>query len=338
MTEKQEATNKEMAEKMQKAMEAKDQKMQEDLQKQSKQMREMYEKQLEAITAKMTNVSRTEENFRKMQDTKNADGFARIAGYGKEKDKLVNIVGKAIALEKSGKPANVPNGILFYGPMGNGKSTFAGAFAKQLCCRLDDSVESNLDEDGNVDAAQNLKNIREAAKNGQEHFEKTGQRTIIQIDELDAFAPKELPKLTGAMKDFMDNVSKKYHCTIFATTNHPEDIDPILLRDGRFDLKAGLPPADKSNALAVLKHYGDKVADETVNFDELADEIVKVQPDEAYSNARIESVVTRFMQENSELEKMSHTDFLQSIRETDPDISKRDLDKFAEQIKYMKGV
>jgi len=328
LTVKNEAENKRLMAEMKEAMEKKDLKMQEELKRQSSQMQEMYEKQLERITAKMTNVSNTEEIFRKMQDTTNLNGFAKIAGYHTEKEKLKNLVGNAVALEKSRKPADVPNGILFYGPKGNGKSTFAEALAGQLDSRIV-KIPNVLDD------AENMRNVRAAAEQAQSSFETDGIRTIIQIDEFDEFAPKG-SRITGPLKGFMDDVSKKYHCTVFATTNYPENIDDILLRDGRFKVKVALPVADKPNALAVLKHYGEKFADTTVNFDKLSDEIVKTQPNEAFSNDRIRSVVESFLAENTDKLKMSHNDFLKSIKVVGPDILKDALNKFIEQIKYVK--
>jgi len=325
---KNEADNKRLMAEMKEAMEKKDLRMQEEIKRQAIQMQEMYEKQLERITAKMTNVSNIEAIFRKLQDTRNLNGFGKIAGYHTVKEKLKNSVGNAVALEKSQKPADVPNGILFYGPKGNGKSTFAEALAGQLDCRIV-KIPNVLDD------AENMKSVRTAAEKAQESFEKDGIRTIIQIDEFDEFAPKG-SRITGALKGFMDTVSNEFHCTVFATTNHPENIDDILLRDGRFKPKVDLPVADKPNALAVLKHYGEEFADKTVNFDELAAKIVGNQPNEAFSNDRIRSVVHKFMEEHTEKLKMSHNDFLQSIKEQGPDIFKDALDKFAEQIKYVK--
>lgn len=100
-----------------------------------------------------------------IEDLKNPKGFAQIAGYGEQKNVLMTRAGIDIALERNRKPAEVPNGIFFFGPKGCGKTTFADAFAKQLDCRLV-KIENTLD------AAENIKNLREAALQGQKHFKK----------------------------------------------------------------------------------------------------------------------------------------------------------------------
>ena len=168
----------------------------------------------------------------------------------------------------------------------------------------------------------------------QERFEETGVRTIIQIDEFDDFAPKG-SKIVGPLKSFMDNVSQKMHCTIFATTNYPEKIDDILLRDSRFEVKVPLSPADKPNALAILKYYGEKFADNTVNFEKLADEITKGLPLVAYSNDRLSHLVSSYAKKHN-LTKLSHMDFMESIKALNPDIKKETMELFKKQIEYIK--
>lgn len=267
-----------------------------------------------------------------IEDLKNPKGFAQIAGYGEQKNVLMTRAGIDIALERNRKPAEVPNGIFFFGPKGCGKTTFADAFAKQLDCRLV-KIENTLD------AAENIKNLREAALQGQKHFKKTGQRTVLLIDEFDNFSNATYgqgKKAIGALKGFMDTVSKDYHCTVFATSNFPEEIDRILLK--YFGIKVGLPPANKSNALAVLKHYGEKFADKSVNFDKLSEHLTKGLPNGAYSNAQIKSVVHHFLINNLEKTKMSHGDLIQSIKEVGPDISKQTLKTFKKQLEYVKRI
>lgn len=330
ITKEHEKKNQELLTRMEEALKQKDEKMLKDLAQQKAEMRALYEEQIKAVTANMTKVSNTEAILREIANTKNQKGFGKIGGYAQEKEILTNLVGNAIGVERSGETVDVPNGILFFGPKGNGKSTFADAFAGQIGCRLV-KIEDVVNDEAN------MANLRAAAEKAQRDFEQDRIRTILQVDELEDFAPNG-SRITGSLKGFMDSVSSKYHCTVFATTNYPEKINDILLRDGRFSIKVGLAPADEQNAAEVLKRHGQGFADESVKFDELAAAITKPQPEAAFSNARIESVVTKFKKAHTDVLKMTHGDFLQSIEQVGPDITKKALEIFKGQLEYMKRI
>ena len=307
-------------------------------------LRKEYEEKYKEKTEGTKRAQFVYEMYEKMHKTNSQKGFGSVAGYQKEKDVLLTHIGNSIIAERSGQPADVPNGILFYGPKGNGKSLFAKAFAEQLDCH---NTKIELD----VDDMTNWKNLQIAAQKAQENFEKDGKRTIIRIEEFEAFAPQGADKLIAALKSFMDDVSEKYHATIFATTNFPEKIDDKLIRSGRF-VKVPLAPANKENVIEILKHYGKDYADESVNFEELAEEIVKVQPEAAFSNAKIKAIIRSLVEgqvgpENTNNSfvfanfvkkgcKISQRDIMENIKKMGADISKAALDKFLEQIKYVK--
>ncbi len=324
---KKEQETAELIKKMEEAREKRDQKMEERFEKELQRMQKMYEEQIKAKAQQAEKVRNVEEIFKKMNEVNENKGFGRIAGYRKEKDILMNYVGSPIALEKDGQKAEVPNGILFFGPKGNGKTVFAESFAQQLDCNL-------IKLEDTLDPAENMRNLRMVAENAQTKFENSGIRTIIQIDEFDDFAPKG-SRIVGPLKSFMDKVSKNFHCTIFATTNFPEKIDDILLRSGRFEVKVPIAPADTQNALAILKYYGKGFADSTVNFEKLAEKVTSTLPEAAFSNDRLKHVICSYAKEHN-LTKMSQNDFLQSIKELGPDIKKDALELFKTQIQYVK--
>ncbi len=296
-------------------------------------LKEFYDKQMNVKAQEAEKVRNIEVLYQKMNQIKENKGFGKIAGYQDIKDLLISLVGNSIVLEKDGQNILVSNGILFFGPKGSGKTTFAEAFAEQLDCNLV-KVENLLD------SSENLKNLRKELDKGKKLFEEKGLRTILQIDEFDEFAPAG-DRIVGPLKMIFDNVSKKYHCTFFLTTNYPEKIDTILMRDGRLDVKVPLSIADKKNALEVLKHYGASFADETVDFESLADLIVSQNSEAAYSNARIENIVTAFIsscKSKGKTEVMSHKDFVTSIKNIQPDITKEAMNLFKKQIEFMKHV
>lgn len=261
--------------------------------------------------------------YEKMSDRTNEKGFGRIAGYEDEIRILLDHVGTPILAEKEGKPAEVPGGVLFFGPKGNGKTTFANAFANHLDCNLV-RLSAGLSDEKNLD------NLKRIAAQGKELFERTRKRTIILINEFDTFVPKG-SLITEHLKDFMDTISSQYHCTVFATTNHPVDIDDTLLRDGRF-WKVGLPPANTSNAEAILRHYLKGFAAKNVDYKKLAEAVTSVQPNTAYSNDRIEKILAALTPTKKNL---TTNEILQAIKSKAPDIEKVALDLYRSQVRLM---
>ncbi|DAB16846.1 TPA: hypothetical protein CPT98_06990 [Candidatus Gastranaerophilales bacterium HUM_19] len=299
----------------------------EEINKIREELKKEFETKYKAKTEESERTRNMEEMFQKMHETNTAKGFGKIAGYKAEKEDLLTQIGNSIIAEKSGQPAEIPNGILFYGPKGNGKTLFAKSFAEQLDCN---HIKVNVD----VDDMENARNIKNAAKQAKEHFEKTGIRTIIQIDEFDGFLPFESDnRFRAYMKDLLDNISTKYHATIFATTNYPEKIDDIVLRPGRFSVAIPLSPANKENTLDIVKHYVKGFADDTVNCEKITDELIKVQPEEAYSNAKIKFIIKNLISDIVEKGKkaFNHNELLDCIKKSAPDISKKTLTEFLAQ-------
>ena len=293
-------------------------KLQEDLENQNLQMQTKHEAEMNKLVSSINDSVKPIDPVKRMTNVSKPDGFKTIAGYKDQKSLIINHFGTPAALEKYGKSANVPNGILLFGPNGCGKSTFVNAIAGQFECQLIEIPNAFNDK-------ENMKNLRVASSQAKELFEKNGIRTIIHIDKFDEFAPKG-SRITGALKGFMDTVSKEYHSTVFATTTAPEKIDDILLRDGRFKAKIAVPPANKENALAILRHYASDFADRLIDYDKLAEKIVTTKGEEAFSNAQIKAAIQTLNQEA----------LMQNITTLGSDIGKEALELFKHQVEQVK--
>ncbi len=319
-------------------------KLQEELKLKLEEIQKAQKTEMDEITKDIKDLMQSSSVFEKIDNKANLKGFGKIAGYQDQINTLLDHFGTPIALERLGKTADVPGGILFFGPQGNGKTTFAEAFAGQLGCEL---VKITPEPD----AKTNWHNLEKIAKGAQARFEKNRTRTVILINEFDNFAfngPKNGFKrvieaisslrfvdINIKLKKFIDECSKKYHCTIFATTNYPERIDKGLLISSQL-YKTGLPPASKANAAAVLKHYAEGFAESGINYEELAEQIVKNQPNEAYSNSKIKSVVMDLVKaDGNKTRKITQEDLRKSIENKGTDISKQDLDNFNKQLEYI---
>lgn len=183
----------------------------------------------------------------------NSKGFQKIAGYDKEKNILDKYFISEIQKEQAGEKANVPNSVLFFGPTGNGKTTFARAFAAETGCNLVpfNMHTTSLDKSNKIF----INKIQKIAERSESDFQKTGNRTIIFIDEISKACDNKSPML-NELRDFLSNCSERYHCTVFATTNHPLTIAfPLTGEDSLFPYIVSMDPPNLQNKIDVLKYY-----------------------------------------------------------------------------------
>ena len=175
-------------------------------------------------------------NSLKAKLSDNTKGFGRIAGYQKEKNILNKYFINEIKKEKSGEKTEIPNSVLFFGPTGNGKTTFARAFAAETECKLEIGRSANFIEmlDSKLNKAENL-------------FKTNKIRTILFIDEFDKIANEDTTSLKK-LNEILQNCSEKYHCTIFATTNNPLNIAlPLTGEKSAFSYIVSVDPPNTQN-------------------------------------------------------------------------------------------
>ena len=133
----------------------------------------------------------------------------------------------------------LPTGVLFHGPSGTGKTAAARALAKEVGW----AFLSVAGPDLLADRSRLDKLFTEA---------KDIRPTLIFIDEADDVLRNRqtsgAPELTNKLLTIMDGADDRIKDIVWiAATNHPDQIDPALLRSGRFTEKVvfSKPPADK---------------------------------------------------------------------------------------------
>lgn len=272
--------------------------------------------------------------FRKKQ------GFLQIAGYKTEKDILYKYFISEIAKAKKGEKANIPNSILFFGPQGNGKTTFATAFAQEIGCEKPIKINAY---GNNKKAACNkfYKNLIKGAEKSEENYKKTGEISVLFIDEIDSFTDKDstiLPEL----KEFLNSCYEKYHCVVFAATNYPLRIAlPLDEEKDIFPYIASVDPPSKENKIEILKFYLEETLDKKPTdeqYEKLADIMEKQEFDTfcTYSIANIRNNVCKY----NTNKKLTFEQILGNLlnNKTKPNIPDDDLNEYYDAMdKLMKN-
>lgn len=169
------------------------------------------------------------------------------------------------------KKAKFPTGILFYGPPGTGKTMLAKAIAHESKCKFFAMSGSDFIE---MYAGRGAARVRELFKEARKNTP-----CIIFIDELDAIGRKrghdsngEENQTINALLSELDGFSSKGNIMVMAATNRIEELDPALIRSGRFGKHIKVPlPMTKEERMKIINIHKIKDAyDESVDFNQLS--------------------------------------------------------------------
>jgi transitional endoplasmic reticulum ATPase len=184
---------------------------------------------------------------------------------------------------------NPGGGVLLYGPPGTGKTMLAKATAGEIDATFFRISPADVLSKWVGEAEQNIKKLFDAA--AQE------TRAIIFIDEIEALIParrdegssvmqRVVPQILQGMEGFDE---KSVSPILFmGATNVPWQLDPAVLRPGRFDEKVYIPLPDLAARRKMLDIYlGKRPVADGVDLDALARDM------EGYSGADIKYICDR---------------------------------------------
>lgn len=199
------------------------------------------------------------------------NGFADVAGMDLLKEQLQSDV---IDLLHDQERANslgltIPNGLLFYGPPGCGKTYFAEKFAEELKCNYIyvkcSDVASPYIHGGQEKIAAIFQEARVKAP------------SIIFLDEIDALL-KSRDKHNnvseaGEVNEFLEQLNNcgKDKVLVIGATNKPKEIDEAALRAGRLELKYFIPLPDQPTRSQLFKiELSKRSSSELIDYDKLS--------------------------------------------------------------------
>jgi cell division protease FtsH len=177
----------------------------------------------------------------------------QVAGLDEAKAELrevVDFLREPKRFEKLG--ARVPKGILLHGPPGTGKTLAAKAVANESGARFyAQSASAFVEMFAGLGAARIRKLFEEARKNAP---------AIVFIDELDAVGQarngsgihREQDQTLNQLLVELDGFGPRDQVVVMGASNRLQDLDPALLRPGRFDRQILIQQPDLKGRFEIL--------------------------------------------------------------------------------------
>nr|WP_225905827.1 AAA family ATPase [Stygiolobus caldivivus] len=140
-------------------------------------------------------------------------------------------------------------GILLFGPPGTGKTSIAKALANELNASFIILSGEEISSAGPFQAGELI-----AEKF---HIARDNAPAVVFIDEVDMIArargENEWRTALTELLSQMDGIRENEDIVVVGATNRPWDLDPAVLRPGRFDKAVYVPPPDLQGRVSVLK-------------------------------------------------------------------------------------
>lgn len=199
--------------------------------------------------------------------------FSNVAGMEELKEDLLTI-SKIMQETKEGTiEVRPPKGILLEGSPGQGKTFIAKAFAGETGLNF---IALNASDFTSAFAGIGTSKVKKVFS-----MAKKNAPCVIFIDEIDGIGSKRSSHSDSASKDGnatlnmllneMDGFAGNDNIIVIAATNRAKDLDPALLREGRFDRKLTISPPDRLAREAILRMYAkDKEFAPDVDFEKIS--------------------------------------------------------------------
>ncbi|MBY6069633.1 AAA family ATPase [Leisingera aquaemixtae] len=176
-----------------------------------------------------------------------------ITGIGPSYDTARQLVADLRLWAEGGVAWNeIPHSLLLFGAPGTGKSYLARAMGRSAAVNC---VETSCAE---WQSAGHLGNLLLAMRRSFDDARKNAP-CILFLDEIDAIGSRDSAsdnsasyrrQVVAGFLEQMDRISLEEGIMVVGACNHPQHIDPAVLRAGRFDIKIEMPLPSK----AMLQH------------------------------------------------------------------------------------
>jgi SpoVK/Ycf46/Vps4 family AAA+-type ATPase len=226
-------------------------------------------------------------------------GFESIGGLEEVKaDLMRNVVGPM----KSGDLRRVPQGVLFMGPAGTGKTRLARALAKEAGVTFVELQPSKIFSKWVGDTERRLERALTAIK--------MMTPCVVFIDEIDQAVGRGESGDSGVsnrvfkrLMEVMSDTTLRGRVLFVCASNRPDLLDAALLRPGRMDKKIPILAPDARERAAILnvlvcqafpREAATRGLPSPKEFEDLAEQM------DGYTGAEIEAVVGKAVQLRAE--------------------------------------
>ena len=213
-------------------------------------------------------------NAREYEKKDDSIRFKDVAGEDEAKELLTEMVDYLNNPDKYSKVgAKIPKGALLVGPPGTGKTMLAMAVAGEAGVPFFSISGSEFVEMFVGMGAAKVRDLFDQAKKK--------SPCIIFIDEIDAIGKKrgagglggndEREQTLNQLLTEMDGFDSSKAIILLAATNQPDQLDPALLRPGRFDRRVPVELPDFQGRVDILKVHAKKIKmSDNVNLEAIA--------------------------------------------------------------------
>ena len=213
-------------------------------------------------------------NAREYEKKDDSIRFKDVAGEDEAKELLTEMVDYLNSPDKYSKiGAKIPKGALVVGPPGTGKTMLAKAVAGEAGVPFFSISGSEFVEMFVGMGAAKVRDLFDQAKKK--------SPCIIFIDEIDAIGKKrgagglggndEREQTLNQLLTEMDGFDSSKAIILLAATNQPDQLDPALLRPGRFDRRVPVELPDFQGRVDILKVHAKKIKmSDNVNLEAIA--------------------------------------------------------------------
>ncbi len=264
--------------------------------------------------------------------SRGVESLRDIGGYEKTKKELIDTIitplqRKELQVAYGLKP---PKGVLLFGPPGTGKTMLMRALAKELDIGFYYVKCSDLLSQWYGESEHNVAELFKIAR--------SQAPCVLFFDEIDSIGKRRdkytaddvAPRLLSVMLAEMDGFKSDKSVIIAGATNVPYELDPALLRPGRFDKIVYMPLPDKASRKQIFKvHSKNLPLADDVDFDKLAAKT------ERYSGADIANIcheaamrAAKLAEESDRVIPVSMNDFLEVLEAVKPSVSIAALEDF----------